>query len=464
MAIPSDGSVTRRLSKIRTVDMCKLVNSMKNELDYYQSQDVVDTRPNSCLIYKIQQHICEMLLLDGCFILVALGGVRRMVERRMQEVARGDDLQEIVVDNGKESTGSCTAGNMMNEETSTQKMTPNPGGTQESVDKKGSQLQYGSGQWFIIFINHDLFLLENQIPFFIIHKIYDLLSSDGTDDISFTVDIVQYVEAALRSYPKAVQESERPKDFHHLLHLCHMYFRPSQNVHDHHHLDGSQYIHKFLRFGRKYLKLGQLFEENDEQGVYDIHDGMQLNRWRRAVQYIEAGVKFQKREFDCDDPHSLLDIKFKHGVMEIPCIFVDEYTEFLFRNLIAFEQTCPQFGDDFTAYTVFLSQLVSMPEDVTILGQKGIIVHHLDCDATVSDLFTMLSKDVVFDFNCNYYLKTLCQKLEAHYQSNLNRWMAWLWLNHFSNPWLGLGAIATAIVLFCTIVQTVYGILAYMNM
>ena len=62
------------------------------------------------------------------------------------------------------------------------------------------------------------------------------------------------------------------------------------------------------------------------QCVYDIHDKMQLNRWRGAVQYVEAGVKFQKREFNCDDPHSLLDIKFKHGVMEIPCNFVDEYT------------------------------------------------------------------------------------------------------------------------------------------
>ncbi|GJN01537.1 hypothetical protein PR202_ga18811 [Eleusine coracana subsp. coracana] len=124
----------------------------------------------------------------------------------------------------------------------------------------------------------------------------------------------------------------------------------------------------------------------------------------------------------------------------------------LFRNLIAFEQTCPQFGDDFTAYSVFLSQLVSMPEDVTLLAQREIIVHHLDSDEKVSDLFTMLSKDVVFDFNGNYYLKSLCQTMEAHYQSRINRWMAWPWHNHFSNPWLAVAAFATIIVLVCTIV------------
>jgi hypothetical protein len=104
-----------------------------------------------------------------------------------------------------------------------------------------------------------------------------------------------------------------------------------------------------------------------------------------------------------------------------------------------------------------------MPEDVTLLAKKGIIMHYLDSDEEVSDLFTMLSKDVVFDFNGNYYLKSLCQKMEAHYQNPLNRWMAWLWFNHFSNPWLVLAALATVVVLVCTIVQTVCGILAYVN-
>lgn len=104
-----------------------------------------------------------------------------------------------------------------------------------------------------------------------------------------------------------------------------------------------------------------------------------------------------------------------------------------------------------------------MPEDVTMLATREIIVHHLDSDETVSDLFTMLSKDVVFDFNGQYYLKSLCLSMEGYYQSRLNRWIAWLWLNRFSNPWLVLAAFATVLVLLCTIIQTVFGILAYTN-
>ena len=135
-------------------------------------------------------------------------------------------------------------------------------------------------------------------------------------------------------------------------------------------------------------------------------------------------MKFKKRDYDKLYPHTLLDIRFHNSAMELPCLVIDEFSATLFRNLIAFEQTCPQFGDDFTAYIVFLSQLISMPEDVTLLAQREIIVHHLESDERVSDLFTLLSKDVVFDFNGNYYLKSLCQTMEAHYQSRINRWMA----------------------------------------
>lgn len=90
-----------------------------------------------------------------------------------------------------------------------------------------------------------------------------------------------------------------------------------------------------------------------------------------------------------------------------------------------------------------------MPEDVTLLAKREIIVHHLDSDEMVSDLFTMLSKDIVSDFNSQYYLKTLCQMMETYYQSRLNGWVAWLWLNHFSDLWLVLGAFATVLVLLC---------------
>ena len=522
------------------VDMVTLVNSMKQELDYYWTlgEDLV-YRTNSCLIYRVQRHIKEadrsayepfvvsvgpyhhgaaasqsmqklkwtmldyilklncgktlmdyltavcgiarqarhcytediemnnedfikMLLLDGCLILVTLGGTKQLLADR-QKYDNCSNLNEVIVE--EDGKGPITSQPVV---TDSDLLVENNAESQES---KRNDAESGNCNWLIRFFNHDIFLIENQIPFFVVTKIYEVVSGNKATDTQYINEIVEYVETSLRFYPKAIQECDRPQDFHHLLHLCHMYFIPNEDPHeDHPYLAGPQYVNRFLSFGRKYLKLGYLSEDiqkgtsvNWEVSSGNLESGMQLNRWRRVAQYMEAGIKFKKRDYDALHPHCLLDVKFTNGVMEIPCIAIDEQTGSLFRNLIAFEQTSPQFGDCFTAYIVLLSQLVSMPEDVVLLGHKEIIVHHLDSDEDVSDLFTSLSKDVVFDFNGKYYLKNLCQTMEGHYQSRLNRWMAWLWMNHFSNPWLVLAALATVIVLICTVVQTVFAILAYMS-
>ncbi|XP_066344552.1 UPF0481 protein At3g47200-like [Miscanthus floridulus] len=151
------------------------------------------------------------------------------------------------------------------------------------------------------------------------------------------------------------------------------------------------------------------------------------------------------------------------GVLEVPRFVIDENTESLFENLIALEQTDPRFGNDITAYIAFMSQFVSTSEDVVLLARRGIIVHMLDSDDEVSAMFTRLGTNIFFDFGTDsyHYLKILCHTLEEYYQSRLNRWMAWLWRNHFSNPWLALGVFAAIVVLVCTIVQTIFTVLAY---
>jgi hypothetical protein len=446
------------------LDYMLKLNCERSLYDYLTAIGNLAKQARDCYAEEIKMgndEFLQMLLLDGSFILVSLGGTKGILEHKVQKSRENVHFQETATERGNGSDEvTSTETTSINQE-----VTVNNENEARENDRSDDEV----GQWFIRFVNHDLFLLENQIPFFIVGALFEQLA--GNDKLiipPFTDELVNHVETALRWYPKAIQESDRPKDFHHLLHLCHMYFRPRHKPEDQHDQIGPQYLHKFLSFGCRYLKVAHHPENNDprfstEQGIHHLQTGQELNRWRRVAQYLEAGVKFKKREYDKLDPHSLLDVRFRDGAMEMPCVVVDESTSGLFRNLIAFEQTCPQFGDDFTAYIVFLSQLVSAPEDVTLLVKRQIIVHHLDSDTQVSDLFTMLSKDVVFDFNGTYYLKSLCQTMEAHYQSRLNRWMAWLWINHFSNPWLVLAAAATVVVLICTVLQTIFGILAYTN-
>jgi hypothetical protein len=195
----------------------------------------------------------------------------------------------------------------------------------------------------------------------------------------------------------------------------------------------------------------------------DKHSVKEFQRWRRAEQYHDAGVEFKDREFVEDSPHSLLDIEFRDGVLHIPCLPIDDKSATLFRNLLAFEQSCPALGNDIAAYIYFLSQLVSVPDDVALLSRKGVVVHQLESDEEVSTIFAKLFEYVLFD-SSDHYLRSLCETMEAHYQNRLNRWMAWLWHKHFGNPWLGFAALASVFMVFCSIGQTVLAFLSYLSM
>ncbi|KAE8811487.1 UPF0481 protein [Hordeum vulgare] len=322
---------------------------------------------------------------------------------------------------------------------------------------------YGAGDWLSGPAWHDMLcLLENQIPFFVMESIYELVSGEGTGVGSLRRKAAEFVEVLLHHYPIAIQENNRPKHFHHLLHLCHTYLRPSQKFDEE--LQYQQKRSCFHDLLHRWNMSGKSVdpEKNLEQ-MEPLESGMLFKRWRRAEEYHEAGVQFMRREYDGQSRHSLLDIRFINGVMEIPCLPVDESSESLFKNLLALEQFDQRFGYDICAYITFMSQVITMPADATLLVQKGIIVHMMDSDEEVSALFTRLIKQVTIRFDWTYYLTSLCQALEAHYQSRLNRWIAWLWLNHFRNPWLVLAALAAAVVLVCTIVQTIYTVLAYVK-
>ncbi|OAY77167.1 UPF0481 protein [Ananas comosus] len=407
----------------------------------------------------------QMLLLDGCFILVALCATDG-IAASLPEVYDGNaDCQEITAEYGIGRDGeprSMKNKIVMSDSTTEKSMLevePSRVDSQYRIRNCGIDIEYGQnyssdqmGLWYTNFLAHDLLLLENQIPFILVKRIYELVLGNNVVIPSLTDKIAGFIEDILIHYPKSILESDRPKDFNHLLHLCHMYFKPCRGTEGDSHQQQAKprFFHRFLHLDHKYFEV-------------DCLPAGQLRRWRRAVHYHEAGVVFTRKELDKEHPHSLLDIRFSNGVVEIPCLLIDENTDSLFRNLIAFEQTCPQFGNNFTAYIFFMSQLISMPADATLLVQRGIVVHQLHRDEDVSTLFTKLNKDVVFDFNGDYYLKLMSSALEAHYQSRLNRWVAWLRNNHCSNPWLGLGVLAATVVLFCTLVQTLIAVLSYIN-
>ncbi|XP_031374026.1 UPF0481 protein At3g47200-like [Punica granatum] len=105
-----------------------------------------------------------------------------------------------------------------------------------------------------------------------------------------------------------------------------------------------------------------------------------------ATPLHQAGVKFAE-----SSSTNLLDIEFKDGVLSIPHMFMGDYTETIYRNLLAFEQ-CHYCDDSwFTAYFCFMDQLINTPGDIDLLVECGIIENTLGDSLQAAKIFNSLA-------------------------------------------------------------------------
>ncbi|XBI68052.1 hypothetical protein VPH35_047313 [Triticum aestivum] len=405
--------------KWNCLDYVLKLNCRKNLEVYLTAMESLEKQARSCYSEEVSlgsDMFLRMILLDGCFLLVYLGGTDGLDwcgrEPLQYTIAQPEEIMEHASHKEPRSTESMrllagTSSNLC----STEGVELDHISTgEECYDRKDpDQLKCDPiSEWHH---NHAF----QDAP--------DLL----------TEKICKYLELNIQKYTTVARKFDGQKDFHHLLQLCHIW------------------LHPLTTLWRTYLKRSYFDDMSTNQQTPHVSSCQTLNRWRRAEQYHEAGIEFKSKEHNKHNPPYLLDITFDKGEVQIPCLLIDENTICLFRNLVAFEQTCSQFGNDVTAYISFISQLAR------------IILHHLRTDEEMSTLFSRLGKNVDFDQNGAHYLKSVCRMLEEYYQNRVNRWMAWLWHNHLRNPWLVLAVVAAAIVLLCTVIQLLLALLAYLD-
>ncbi|KAG5608636.1 hypothetical protein H5410_019917 [Solanum commersonii] len=113
--------------------------------------------------------------------------------------------------------------------------------------------------------------------------------------------------------------------------------------------------------------------------------------FREIEQLFEAGVSFVKEDNLGDNTNLFDSIKFENGLMTIPCFQVEDNTEILLRNLIAYEQQSidvqPKYFSDFVT---FMDYLIDSDKDVNLLRQKGIIENWIGEDKEVASIFNKI--------------------------------------------------------------------------
>ncbi|CAL5347710.1 unnamed protein product [Camellia sinensis] len=249
--------------------------------------------------------------------------------------------------------------------------------------------------WIVNSLQRDLMLFENQLPFSILCKLFDII--------------------------------EFPKNHNRLIHLVMRFFNdllPDQGCSN---IGNSSCRHLLGLIHNNWLP----FKPNDSKTE---------ESWcfiPSATELREAGVKLKK-----DERGKLLDIEFKSGVMHIPPITIEDRTESFFRNLIAYEEYCPDNELSYvTDYVKFMDCLIKSPKDVEILCRYGIIDNWQGNYGLVARLFNKISDTVMGPGKRFRYADTF-NKVNIHGSKRRNRWMAILNRTYLNSPWALISILA----------------------
>ncbi|CAO2206524.1 unnamed protein product [Urochloa humidicola] len=314
-----------------------------------------------------------------------------------------------------------------------------------------------------------IFLVENQIPFFVLEYVHRLVVSDDDSAAVVVQGIARHIETwvvhhhsyvhTTVTYDSTVKDNLKGKPPCHLLHLLHAYFRPTAIGRRQRSGNGSlTRVHVEVTVpadNATSSAAGNTSTTRDECG--------QQSRWRSATYYHAAGVRLVKRELDGDEARSILDVEVRDGALHVPCLSVDGSTVTMLRNMVALEQHNARIGTHVATYCHFLSQVAGTEEDVRLLSNKGIIVHCLGKDSDVADGFANLCRGVIVNMGDPgyYYLKRVQVGLEELCKSRWRKSMAWLRHNKCSNMLMPVALVAAVILFLCTVEQSFFAALSY---
>ena len=256
-------------------------------------------------------------------------------------------------------------------------------------------------------IMEDLLLLENQLPFFVIKKLYDLanLSLPG-GLLQLSLDYFKYLNMQ-RIVANPDVKIEHFTDLIRTFHLPPLAKQP-------------------------------------------IRSNELVKHLYPATRLHEAGVKFEVVKSECD-----FDIKFEGGVLKIPSRGLEDCTEVVTRNIMALEQTRYIENAYFTDYFIFMDLLINTKEDVDLLCGKQIFVNYLGDNNAATVMINDLNKGIIWRTVRDDYLK-LCEELNKFYESPWHRMKATLKGEYFSTPWRTASTFAAIILLLLTFVQTIF--------
>ncbi|XP_030936647.1 UPF0481 protein At3g47200-like [Quercus lobata] len=320
-------------------------------------------------------------------------------------------------------------------------------------------------QWMRPILKFDLVLLENQLPFFVLETLFkqaNFPAELGLKPLSLRELAFKFFEC----YNFQMMDLEEfNADIEHFTDLVRLfYLKASERLPDRK-VGGVKLSYSATQLheagvklkGVKFIETIGYFADSrfGRDGRNVRHVG--LRRWFLDLRFLPRGVVYWLRRDvmrKIRPPRCFLEIRFNNGVLEIPCITLNDERIRLIRNIIALEQSLYAGHAYVTDFFVILDFLIDNSKDVDLLCDKGILVNYLGDSNAMALAINSLNTKILWDF-MNPKYSEICEGLNAFYKKHWHRWRATLWRQYFSTPWRAASTSAAIILLVLTAIQTI---------
>lgn len=187
--------------------------------------------------------------------------------------------------------------------------------------------------------------------------------------------------------------------------------------------------------------------EGDESSVKIIPPTRDELSIPSVADLSSAGLKFAPTDGD------LTSVRFdaKTATLYLPKVKLDNNTEIILRNLVAFEASAAPGAMVFTRYTDFMNGMIDSEADVRLLRQSGIICNHLQSDGEVASLWNSMGKCV--RLTKVEYLDNVIEDVNRFYNRKWNVAVVEFVNEHIFGSWQFLSLVAAVILLVFTCLQ-----------
>ncbi|KAM0824391.1 hypothetical protein ACQ4PT_070233 [Festuca glaucescens] len=301
-----------------------------------------------------------------------------------------------------------------------------------------------------------LYLLENQIPLFVILEILECSRAQG-EEASALECIAGPVEEVLQKQLYISNKCRTPSSPTHLLDLVHSYLtsQPTSTVW----VDTPTGWCRWRRATEYHRRYGS---QQQPTPTSTVQEEPPTGRWRRATEYRRyADLQFKPRSFDAAEEWTILAVRLHGGSLSIPHLRVASHTWTLLRNLMALEEHME--ARPVTAYCYFLSQVACMAEDVELLRSAKVIEHFLGSDESAAQGFASLCHGVALDIDRpeRNYLKPMWHHMEKRCGVRAHNFKGFFREKYCSNVFYPVVFFIAFIVFGCQVVQSIYAVIAY---